>query len=269
MPVMTVTVADKRSAFRALHQSGCFVLPNPWDVGSAQLLQAMGFKALASTSSGMAWSMGRRDNHVGVEDVLTHLARLCAATDLPVNADFEAGFADTPEGVAANVTRAVATGIAGLSIEDSTGRNAEPLYDKSLAVARIKAARTALDAAASDVLLVGRCETFLVGQPDLALAIDRLGAYAEAGADCLYAPGLRTRDCRARQFRRTGRRRFPPRYQRPVSERLMDLRLRDSRVRDVMSCRGRRRLRHCAQPRSRFATSSCVLDRAGLRTADS
>jgi methylisocitrate lyase len=194
MPVMTVTVADKRSAFRALHQSGCFVLPNPWDVGSAQLLQAMGFKALASTSSGMAWSMGRRDNHVGVEDVLTHLARLCAATDLPVNADFEAGFADTPEGVAANVTRAVATGIAGLSIEDSTGRNAEPLYDKSLAVARIKAARTALDAAASDVLLVGRCETFLVGQPDLALAIDRLGAYAEAGADCLYAPGLRTRE---------------------------------------------------------------------------
>lgn len=191
---MTATLADKRIVFRALHQSGCFVLPNPWDVGSAKLLQRMGFKALASTSSGLAWSMGRPDNHVGLDDVLAHLTQLCAATDLPVNADFEAGFADDPEGVAANVTRAAATGVAGLSIEDSTGRADAPLYDEGLAIARIRAARAALDADGGGVLLVGRCEAFLVGQPDLAFVIKRLSAYAEAGAECLYAPGLRTRD---------------------------------------------------------------------------
>jgi methylisocitrate lyase len=191
---MTTTLADKRLAFRALHRSGCFVLPNPWDIGSAKLLQHMSFKALASTSSGLAWSMGKPDNHVALDDVLDHRARLCAATDLPVNADFEAGFADAPEGVAAHVVRAAATGVAGLSIEDSTGRADAPLYDKSLAVARIRAARAALDAERGGVLLVGRCEAFLVGKRDLAFVIDRLEAYAEAGAECLYAPGLHTRE---------------------------------------------------------------------------
>lgn len=191
---MTATLTEKRAAFRALHQDGCFVLPNPWDVGSARLLQQMGFKALASTSSGLAWSMGRADNHVRLDDVLAHLAQLCAATDLPVNADFEAGFADDPEGVAANVKRAAATGVAGLSIEDSTGRADGPLYDTPLAVARIEAARAALDADGGGVLLVGRCEAFLAGKPDLAFVVERLRAYAEAGADCLYAPGLRTRE---------------------------------------------------------------------------
>jgi len=191
---MTAAPADKRAAFRALHQSGCFVLPNPWDIGSARLLQQMGFKALASTSSGLAWSMGRCDNHVALEEVLAHLTALCAATDLPVNADFEAGFADDPEGVAANVIRAAATGVAGLSIEDSTGRPEAPLYDKGLAVARVAAARAALDAEGSGVLLVGRCEAFLFGNRDVGFVIDRLTAYAEAGAECLYAPGLRTRE---------------------------------------------------------------------------
>lgn len=191
---MTVSIAARRAAFRKLHDSGCFVLPNPWDIGSARLLQAMGFKALASTSSGLAWSMGKKDNHVGCDDVVAHLATLCAATDLPVNADFEAGFADDADGVAANVTRALATGIAGVSIEDSTGRSAEPLYARDVAVARIAAARAAVDADGGEALLVGRCEAFLVGQPDLALVLDRLTAYAEAGADCLYAPGLRTRE---------------------------------------------------------------------------
>ncbi len=190
MPVLT---AQKRADFRKLHESGCFVLPNPWDVGSAQLLQGMGFKALASTSSGFAWSIGHSDNNVSCDHVLSHLKTLCDATDIPVNADFEAGFAHDPAGVAANVARGVETGVAGLSIEDSTGDASAPLYELTLAVERMRAARSAIDAKGGDVVLVGRCESFLVGQPDLKATIARLVAYAEAGADCLYAPGIRTK----------------------------------------------------------------------------
>jgi len=188
---MPVSVADKRAAFRRLHERGCFVLPNPWDIGSALALAQIGFKALASTSAGFAWSIGRADNAVSCDDVIAHLTALCAAVDVPVNADFEGGFADAPEGVAANVARAVATGVAGLSIEDSTGDPAAPLYEHSLAVERIAAARAAIDASGADVLLVGRCESFFLGRPDLDLVLARLTAYADAGADCLYAPGLR------------------------------------------------------------------------------
>lgn len=188
---MAITTAQKRADFWKLHESGCFVLPNPWDIGSAQLLQGMGFKALASTSSGFAWSIGHPDNKVSCESVLSHLKMLCDATDLPVNADFEGGFAHDPAGVAANVTRGVATGVAGLSIEDSTGDASAPLYEMKLAVERIRAARSAIDATGENVVLVGRCESFLIGQPDLKATIARLVAYAEAGADCLYAPAIR------------------------------------------------------------------------------
>lgn len=191
---MPVSVQDKRATFRKMHEAGCFVLPNPWDVGSARALQLMGFKAVASTSAGYAWSIGRADNRVTLEGVLEHLTMLCGAVDLPVNADFEGEFAVEPAGVAANVMRAVKTGVAGLSIEDSTGDKAKPLYDKALAVERIKAARKAADADNSGTLLVGRCEAFLWGQPDLKLVIDRLQAYSDAGADCLYAPGLKSKD---------------------------------------------------------------------------
>jgi 2-methylisocitrate lyase-like PEP mutase family enzyme len=191
---MPVTQADKRAHFRKLHASGCFVLPNPFDVGTAKALQHLGFKALASTSAGFAWTIGKADNHVTLEEVCAHLTDISAAVDVPVNADFEGGFADAPEGVLANVARGVKTGIAGLSIEDSTGDAAKPLYDRSLAIERIKAARKAIDADNSGVLLTGRCEAFLWGQADLKLVIDRLTAYAEAGADCLYAPGIKTRD---------------------------------------------------------------------------
>jgi len=191
---MPVSTAQKRADFKKLHENGCFVLPNPWDVGSAQLLQGMGFKALASTSSGFAWSIGHPDNKVTCDDVLTHLKALCDATDIPVNADFEAGFAHDPEGVAANVARGVETGVAGLSIEDSTGDASAPLYEMTLAVGRMRAARSAIDAKGGDVVLVGRCESFLIGQPDLKATIARLIAYAEAGADCLYVPGIRTRE---------------------------------------------------------------------------
>jgi 2-methylisocitrate lyase-like PEP mutase family enzyme len=189
---MPTDTATKCAEFRRLHQSGCFVIPNPWDVGTARYLQHLGFKALASTSSGMAWSLGRADNDVGVDVVLTHLREIAGATDLPLNADFEGGYADAPEGVAGNVRRAVATGIAGLSIEDSTGKRDQPLYEMALAVARMKAARAAIDEAGPGVLLTGRAECFLVGRPDLKETIARLTAYAEAGADCLYAPGIRT-----------------------------------------------------------------------------
>lgn len=191
---MAKSIDAKRAEFRKLHASGCFVLPNPWDVGSARLLAGMGFKALASTSSGFAWSAGVPDNDLPVEEVCAHLKLLSDATDLPVNADFEAGFADDPQGVAANVTRGVATGVAGLSIEDSTGDAKQPLYEFALAVERIRAARAAIDAAKADVMLVGRCESFLIGQPDLGETIRRLQAYAEAGAECLYAPALRTKE---------------------------------------------------------------------------
>ncbi|MBQ8102039.1 MAG: isocitrate lyase/phosphoenolpyruvate mutase family protein [Afipia sp.] len=191
---MPISIAQKRAEFRKLHESGCFVLPNPWDVGSARLLAGMGFKALASTSSGFAWSTGRPDNDLPVEQVLDHLKMINDATDLPLNADFEAGFADDPADVAANVTRGVATGVAGLSIEDSTGDAKQPLYEMKLAVERMQAARAAIDATKQDVMLIGRCESFLIGQPDLNATIARLTAYAEAGADCLYAPGIKTKD---------------------------------------------------------------------------
>jgi 2-methylisocitrate lyase-like PEP mutase family enzyme len=191
---MPMTTADKRTIFRKMHESGCFVLPNPWDVGSARALQHLGFKAIASTSAGFAWSMGKADNRVTLEEVLQHLTMLCSAVDLPVNADFEGGFAHEPDKVAANVARAAKTGVAGLSIEDSTGDAAKPLYERALAIERIKAARAAIDADKSGVLLVGRCEGFLVGQPDLTMVVDRLTAYADAGADCLYAPGIKTKE---------------------------------------------------------------------------
>ncbi|MCX7308089.1 MAG: isocitrate lyase/phosphoenolpyruvate mutase family protein [Afipia sp.] len=190
---MPLSIEQKRANFRKLHESGCFVIPNPWDVGSAKLLAGMGFKALASTSSGMAWSSGRSDNDLPVEQVCEHLKLLSDATDLPVNADFEAGFADDPEGVAKNVTRAVATGVAGISIEDSTGNEKQPLYEFKLAVERMRASRSAIDATKQNVMLVGRCESYLIGQPDLKATIERLVAYADAGADCLYAPGIKSK----------------------------------------------------------------------------
>jgi len=191
---MPVTSADKRATFRKMHESGCFVLPNPFDAGSAKALQHLGFKAIASSSAGFAWAIGKADNRVTLEEVLAHLTALCDAVDLPVNADFEGGFAHEAEKVAANVARAVKTGVAGLSIEDSTGDAAKPLYERAHAIERIKAARAAIDADKSGVVLVGRCEGFLVGQADLAMVIDRLNAYADAGADCLYAPGIRARE---------------------------------------------------------------------------
>jgi 2-methylisocitrate lyase-like PEP mutase family enzyme len=191
---MPVTTAEKHATFRKLHEGGCFVIPNPFDVGSAKALQHLGFKALASTSAGFAWSIGKSDNRITLDDALSHLAALCAAVDLPVNADFEGGFAVEAAKVGANVARAVKTGVAGLSIEDSTGDKAKPLYDRALAIERIKAARAAIDADNSGVLLTGRCEAFLWGQADLNLVIDRLKAYSDAGADCLYAPGIKTRE---------------------------------------------------------------------------
>lgn len=189
---MNVAVSDRVREFHRLHESGCFVLPNPWDLGSARVLQNLGFKALATTSAGFAWSQGLADNAVTVDMVLDHLRAISAAVDVPVNADFEGGFAVAPEGVAVNVAAAVQTGIAGISIEDSTGDAANPLFEFGLAVERIHAARRAIDASGTEVLLTGRSEGFIVGRPDLGETIRRLTAYAEAGADCLYAPGIRT-----------------------------------------------------------------------------
>lgn len=177
--------------FRKLHETGCFVIPNPWDIGSARFLVRLGFKALATTSAGFAWSLGRRDNHITLDQALAHLREMAAAVDVPINADFEGGFAAEPEKVAANVAKAATTGIAGLSIEDSTGDAQKPLYDFDRAVDRIKAARMAIDRSGSGVLLVGRSEGYLVGKADLAETIRRLKAYSVAGADCLYAPGVR------------------------------------------------------------------------------
>lgn len=191
---MAITVQEKRAAFRALHEAGCFVLPNPWDVGSALYLQQLGFKALATTSSGHAWSQGRQDGAVSRAEVLAHLQAMAQATDLPINADFENGFGADPAGVADSVRLAVATGVAGLSIEDATGRPDQALFALDEAVARLRAARGAIDAAGGDTLLVGRAENFLHGDPDLGAVIERLQAYAEAGADCLYAPGIHTRE---------------------------------------------------------------------------
>src|SRR2546428_5021370 len=178
--------------FRQLHQSGCFVMPNPWDPGSAKLLVQLGFPALATTSSGFAWSIGHRDNHVSLEQALAHFRTMTGAVDVPINADFEGGFAVEPHGVAANVAAATATGIAGISIEDSTGDASNPLFDFELSVERVKAARAAIDKSGTGVLLTARSEGFLVGRPDLGETIRRLAAYAAAGADCLYAPGLRS-----------------------------------------------------------------------------
>jgi methylisocitrate lyase len=188
------TVAEKRAEFRRQHESGFFVLPNPWDLGSALHLQSMGFKALASTSSGFALTLGRPDYGVGRDELLDHLRSLAGAIDLPFNADFEGGYAVEPEGVAANVRLAVETGVAGLSIEDRVVGGDPGLLELGLAVERMKAARAAIDRDDSGVVLVGRCEGYLVGQPDLAATIARLQAYAEAGADCLYAPGPRTKE---------------------------------------------------------------------------
>jgi 2-methylisocitrate lyase-like PEP mutase family enzyme len=187
-------VQDKRAAFRRLHDQGCFVLPNPWDIGSARMLQGLGFKALATTSSGHAWSQGQADGGLSRATVLAHLRAIVAATELPVNADFESGFASNPEGVAESVRMAIDTGVAGISIEDSTGDADRPLRDVDEAVARLRAARTAIDDSGSDVLLIGRAENFFLGRPNLEDTLSRLSAYAEAGADCLYAPGIRTRE---------------------------------------------------------------------------
>ncbi|MBI2312938.1 MAG: isocitrate lyase/phosphoenolpyruvate mutase family protein [Betaproteobacteria bacterium] len=189
---MRPSIADKRRTFRQLHEAGCFVIPNPWDVGSARFLQSLGFKALATTSAGFAWSRGCADGGITRDLVLAHLRDLVDATDLPLNADFESGFAPDAGGVAESVRLAIETGIAGLSIEDSTGDPAQPLHSLDIAVERLRAARKAIDKAGGDVLLVGRAECFFVGRPDLEETIARLKAYAQAGADCLYAPALRT-----------------------------------------------------------------------------
>jgi 2-methylisocitrate lyase-like PEP mutase family enzyme len=187
------TIADKRKTFRKLHEAGCFVIPNPWNVGTARYLQGLGFKALATTSSGHAHAQSFPDGGQTRDEVLAHFSELAAATDVPLNADFENGFADDPDRVAENVTRCIATGVAGLSIEDSP-KDATPLYDFDRSVARVKAARAAIDRAGGEAVFTARAENFIRGVPDLDDAIRRLKAYAAAGADCLYAPGIRTRE---------------------------------------------------------------------------
>ena len=194
MTLSVPSISDKRRVFRQLHEAGCFAIPNPWDIGSARMLQGLGFKALATTSSGFAWSRGYPDNGITREMALTHLHVMVAATELPVNADFESGFAADASGVAQSVRLAVETGVAGLSIEDSSGDAARPLFTLDEACERMRAARSAIDKTGGDTLLVGRAECFLVGRPDLTETIARLQAYAQAGADCLYAPGLRSRE---------------------------------------------------------------------------
>jgi 2-methylisocitrate lyase-like PEP mutase family enzyme len=189
-----MAASEARAAFRKLHDGGCFVIPNPWDVGTARYLRHCGFEALATTSSGAAFSMGLPDSDGAVtrDMALAHIRTIVEATELPVNADFESGYAHEPEAVAESVRLCVATGVAGLSIEDATGDKAKPLYDLDAAMARMRAARRAIDQSGADVMLVGRAECFLVGRPDLDETIARLDAYASAGADCLYAPGIRT-----------------------------------------------------------------------------
>jgi 2-methylisocitrate lyase-like PEP mutase family enzyme len=187
------TVADKRKTFRKLHESGCFVIPNPWNVGTARYLQGLGFKALATTSAGHAHALGFPDGAQSLDVVLAHYWELVQATDVPLNADFENAFADDPDGVAVNVTRCIATGVAGLSVEDSP-KSDKPLYDFDLSVARVEAARAAIDRAGGDVVFTARAENFIRGVPDLDDVIRRLKAYAAAGADCLYAPGIKTKD---------------------------------------------------------------------------
>ena len=194
MPSSRPSIADKRRTFHELHKQGCFVIPNPWDIGSARFLQGLGFKALATTSAGFAWSRACPDGGITRDMAVAHLHEIVAVTDVPVNADFENGFAPDPAGVAESVRLAVESGVAGLSIEDSTGNAASPLFDIDTAVTRLRAARGAIDKAGGDTLLVGRAECFLVGKPDLDETIARLKAYAQAGADCLYAPALRKRE---------------------------------------------------------------------------
>lgn len=188
------TVSDKRAAFREMHRAGCFLLPNPWDAGSARLLERLGYRALATTSAGYAWSQGQADGQLSRDDTLAHMRYMAAMSDLPTNADFESGFGATPEAVFDSVSLALETGVAGLSIEDSTGDPAQPVRDKAQAVERLQAARAAIDAGEGDTLLVGRAESYFVGRPDLDDTVERLLAYSQAGADCLYAPGLRTRE---------------------------------------------------------------------------
>lgn len=190
------TVAEKRRAFRRLHEAGCFVMPNPWDVGTTRWLERAGFPALATTSAGAAFASGcpDRDRVVGRDRVLAHVAAIVAAADVPVSADFGSGYADDPGGVGESVRLCVETGVAGLSIEDSTGDDVDPLRDVASAVERVRAARAAIDRHGADVVLTARAECFVAGRPDLDDAIRRLRAYAGAGADCLYAPGLRTRE---------------------------------------------------------------------------
>jgi 2-methylisocitrate lyase-like PEP mutase family enzyme len=185
-------VSTPAAVFRRLHDAGCFVMPNPWDVGSARALEQLGFKALATTSAGFAWTLGRADNHVTLDEVLEHLRQVAGAVHVPVNADFEGGYAVDPAGVATNVGLATGTGVAGLSIEDSSGEPAEPLFDFGLAVERVAAARQAIDESGTGVVLTARSEGFVVGRPDLDETIRRLRAYADAGADCLYAPRIST-----------------------------------------------------------------------------
>jgi 2-methylisocitrate lyase-like PEP mutase family enzyme len=189
-----MTAADKRRAFHTLHQSGYFVIPNPWNVGTARYLQGLGFKALATTSSGYAHAQGYADWAQSCDQVLAHFAEIAAAAEVPVNADFENGYADDLGRLAENVTRCVATGVAGLSIEDSTGDPNQPLYDFDVALARVKAARAAIDKIGGDVVFTARTEGFIRGRPDLDETIRRLKAFADAGADCLYSPGIKTRD---------------------------------------------------------------------------
>jgi 2-methylisocitrate lyase-like PEP mutase family enzyme len=188
------SIAEKRREFRRLHETGCFVLPNPWDIGSARYLQGLGFKAIASTSAGFAFTQGLPDGAVTRDMMLAHLRELSEAADIPLNADFEGGFADDPDGVAESVRLCCATGVSGLSIEDSTGNPDNPLYDFELSLARVKAARAAIDKAGADVLFTARSEGFIRNRPDLAETIRRLKAYAAAGAVCLYAPGIKTRE---------------------------------------------------------------------------
>jgi 2-methylisocitrate lyase-like PEP mutase family enzyme len=188
------STSDKRRVFRELHKSGCFIIPNPWDVGTARYLQGLGFKALASTSAGFAFTRGLADGAVMRDMMLTHLREIADATDVPVNADFEGGYADDPDGVATSVRLAVETGVAGLSIEDSTSDPKIPLYDFDLALARVRAARAAIDKAGGEVVFTARSEGFIRGAPDLDETVRRLKAFADAGADCLYAPGIKTRE---------------------------------------------------------------------------
>ncbi len=189
---MMAEVTSRTRTFHQLHEAGCFVIPNPWDLGSARRLVQFGFPALATTSSGLAWSLGRADNQAALEDTLAHLRLIAHGVPVPVNADFEGGFAIAPEQVGINVGKATGTGVAGLSIEDASGDPSAPLLDFMLAVERIRAARSAIDAAGSGTLLTARSEGFIVGRPDLAETIRRLVAFAEAGADCLFAPGIRS-----------------------------------------------------------------------------